>query len=127
MNIVVSASLNQLWSMINTQQLIVLMPLFKTSIPANAGIFFNQIMQIAAFDLIEINGPLNYLLDLKPTGPLNQNFGAIGFESIFLINNMGTLGIAFLVWLLLAIIYFITRPCRYFSEKVTEIHRNLRV
>ena len=36
-NLLVSASLNQLWSLINTQQLIVLMPLFKTNIPANAG------------------------------------------------------------------------------------------
>jgi hypothetical protein len=40
-NLLMSASLNQLWSMINTQQLIVMMPLFKVLMPGNAQAFFN--------------------------------------------------------------------------------------
>ena len=40
LQLLIGASLNQLWALINTQQLIVLMPLFKTNIPANAGLFF---------------------------------------------------------------------------------------
>ena len=59
LNIFIAASLNQLWALINTQQLIVLMPLFDTKIPANAGIFFNQIMEIAAFDFIEVGDYLD--------------------------------------------------------------------
>ena len=58
-NLMVSASLNQLWSLINTQQLIVLMPLFIVNVPANAGSFFKQIMEIAAFDIVEIGEPLD--------------------------------------------------------------------
>ena len=65
LQLLIGASLNQLWALINTQQLIVLMPLFKTNIPANAGMFFNQIMEIAAFDIIEIAEPLDNLLDLE--------------------------------------------------------------
>lgn len=39
--------------MINTQQLIVMMPLFQIVMPSNAGMFFKQIMQIAAFDFYD--------------------------------------------------------------------------
>ena len=63
--------------MINTQQLIVLMPLFKINIPANAGLFFARIMQIAAFELVELEELLNQVLELEPTGPINKNFGAL--------------------------------------------------
>jgi len=43
MNIILSASLQQLWSLINTQQIIVLMPLFNLKLPPNAGMFFGFI------------------------------------------------------------------------------------
>ena len=88
------------------------MPLFKTNIPANAGLFFKQIMQIAAFDLIEINEPLDKLLDLDPTEPINENFEAVGFESIYLLNNMGTLAIAYLIWAIAAIITLFLMLCK---------------
>ena len=96
-NFAFSASLNQLWALINTQQLIVLMPLFKVNIPANAGMFFAKIMQIAAFELVEIEEWLNSFLELEPTGPINKNFGALGLDSFYLINNMSTLVLAFAI------------------------------
>lgn len=36
LNSFISAALNQLWNMINTQQVIILMPLFKVQLPGNA-------------------------------------------------------------------------------------------
>jgi hypothetical protein len=66
-NLGMSASLNQLWSMINTQQLIVMMPLFKVSMPANAQAFFNQIFTIAAFQIFNLDPYINKMLDLNAT------------------------------------------------------------
>ena len=40
LNMALSASLNQLWAMINTQQLFVMLPLFKLTLPRNAESFF---------------------------------------------------------------------------------------
>ena len=40
LNLLLSASLNQLWSMINSQQLFVLLPLMKVALPENAQTFF---------------------------------------------------------------------------------------
>ena len=104
--------------MINTQQLIALLPLFKVNIPANALLLFNKIMEIAAFDIIEINDPLNKLLDLEPTGPYRPNFDAVGFESIYLLNNLGALNFAYLAWLLAALTILLLK-CRVVEESET--------
>jgi len=52
MNVFLAASLNQLWSMINSQQIMVLFPLFKINLPANTAVMFNMLMTIAAFDIV---------------------------------------------------------------------------
>ena len=41
--------------MINTQQLIVMMPLFQIVMPSNVSIFFRNIMEIASFDFFDID------------------------------------------------------------------------
>ena len=59
--------------------------------PANASVFFLNLMTIAAFDFYEIGEDVNRWLDLDPTDPVSQNFNQLGFESLYFINNMGTL------------------------------------
>lgn len=90
--------MNQLWSMINTQQLIVFMPLFNVQMPANAQTFFNEIFKIAAFDIVEVEPYVNFMLHLNGTGPFNDNFDKLGFQSMFFLNNLGPLGIGFLIY-----------------------------
>ena len=72
-----------------------MMPLFQVSMPANAGLFFTTMMQIAAFELIDTKPYLDKYLNLQPTDPLNANFEAIGLESVYLLHNLGTLALAF--------------------------------
>ena len=63
----------------------------KVQLPANAAIFFKSIFQIAAFDFYDLNDIINSLLQIEPTEPFNENFEDIGFESRYIINNMGTM------------------------------------
>ena len=58
-----------------------MMPLFKVDMPANAGIFFQNIMQIAAFDFYEIGDIVHKLFNIPSTNPLGINFETVGFES----------------------------------------------
>jgi len=51
-NLVMSASLQMLWGMINVMQLIVKMPLLNITFPQNAATFYTFIADVAAFDLI---------------------------------------------------------------------------
>ena len=70
----------------------------KVTLPANASIFFGMLFKIAAFDVFEVEDTVNYLLDLQPTDPIDANFEAIGFESIYFLNNLGPLMVVFLIY-----------------------------
>ena len=98
LNLFLSASLNELWSMVNTQQLLVLLPLCKVTLPINAANFFQTIFQIAAFAFYDTNDMLHYLLSLEPSEPFNDNLGELGFESRYILNNMGTMLIFYIVY-----------------------------
>jgi hypothetical protein len=51
-NIVMSASLQMLWGMVNVMQLIVKFPIMNITFPSNAGIFYALINDVANFDII---------------------------------------------------------------------------
>ena len=54
-------------------------------------------MKIAAFDMINTDGIYDTILDLPPSKPLSPNFEAVGFESIFLIYNMGSITLIIMI------------------------------
>ena len=49
-NAVIAFTLQGVWSMLESQQIIVLFPLFEIILPANAKSVFSLLLQIAAFD-----------------------------------------------------------------------------
>lgn len=59
--------------MINTQHIIVVMPLFNLNLPANAGFFYSFIMNIASFNLLPTENFYNAYFDMKKddTGAIN--------------------------------------------------------
>lgn len=96
--------------MINTQQLIVMMPLFKVQMPGNAQSFFNMIFTIASFDFVDLDPTINKMLKLNSTDPYNDNFGSLGFQSIYLLNNLGSLLLAFIYYFLSIVFLLIVDP-----------------
>ena len=60
-----SASLQYLWGMINTLQIIVHMPLLKIRFPANSYLLFSLISQIAQFDLLPFKDINSNLFDVE--------------------------------------------------------------
>ena len=102
-------AMNKLWSMISTQQLFVMMPLFQIQMPANAGVVFNLIMQIAAFDYIDLSENI-YELGVKPTQPIDANFEMVGLESQYLIVNMGTMLALYMLYGAVAILTLLLLP-----------------
>lgn len=110
LNIFLAASFQFLLEMINTQQLILMLPLFNLATPANTQMFFGYLMQIAAFDML----PVDYLYDLyieDTPDPLNNNFEAEGYETTYIIYNLGSLIIAVVSWPILTILYCILSCC----------------
>jgi len=68
--------------------------------PANAAVFFHELMSIFAFEFVEIGPFVNRILDLKPSDPVNGNFAALGFESLYVLDNLGTFVLAFVFLLI---------------------------
>ena len=83
-------------------------------------------MQIAAFDIIEISDTLDTILSVEPTEPINENFETVGFESIYLLNNMGTLAIAYLIWFLVAIVAIVLKLFLTCHRKIRKVYHRLQ-
>jgi hypothetical protein len=52
MNLALSGSLNSLWTLVNTLQMVVHLPACNVKTSPNAAFFTNSIMSIALFDVI---------------------------------------------------------------------------
>jgi hypothetical protein len=118
--------------MINTQQIIVLMPLFSISLPDNASVVFGVIMQIASADLIPTDDFYDNYFDMDHTDAINDNFAAMGFNSMFFLYNMGSLIVAWLsIPLSTALALFLRLFKRCFSRSprltrwYTRLHRSV--
>ena len=88
--------------------------------PANAQMFFSQINKVASFDIIDIDPYINRILNLNETEPVNANFEAIGLQSIYFLNNMGSLLIGFMIYFVGLTVIFILQP---FLNKKTWINK----
>jgi len=66
-------------------------------------------MGIAAFDFFETNEIVNSLLNLEDTDAINENYEALGFESTYFINNMGSMFIIFIMYPVLILLELLLR------------------
>ena len=107
-----SASLNNLWGMINSQQLFLMVPLCAVILPINAASFFSEIRKISAFQFFATSDWLDEWLDIPSTTPVNDNFNELGLGTKYILNNLGTLLIFFLAYPTLVLVYYIIFPLR---------------
>jgi hypothetical protein len=127
LNVVLSASLQQLWSMINTQQIIVLFPLFNLEMPANAQIFYGFIMELASFNILPMQDFYDkYLPTPEWDEPLNEKFNNLGFQSTFFLNNMGTMVIGIAMIPLLSLLLLVLIPLSRHSKRIAKFKNKLQ-
>ena len=105
-NTLLGASLGAVFGMINALQIIIILPLFDASMPANAGMVFKYLTKIAAFDVFEIGDYVDEYLELEQTDPVDNNFETLGFESKWFINNVGSFFI-YILWCFANVIIFL--------------------
>ena len=73
MQLTISYFLNNLWSVIQTQQIIVLIPLFADiHMPPATTEFFAFLMEIAAFDIVPTDEPFALVFGTEPPDPVND-------------------------------------------------------
>ena len=108
-NLLLGVGLSTVFEMLRALQIIILLPLLKTNIPANAGMVFNTMTKVAAFDVFEIGEYVNNALELLATDPVNEKFETIGLESLYFINNVGSFFLVVLIDIFLVILILIIR------------------
>jgi len=54
--LLLSVRLSEIFGMVSALQLITLLPLMESNMPANTGMFFKELSKIAAFDILDIEG-----------------------------------------------------------------------
>lgn len=69
--------------------------------------FFAQLMKIAAFDIIDTAKYWDKWLNQTDTDALNENFNSLGFDSMWFMNNMGTMFLAYIVYFICIGLFFI--------------------
>ena len=88
-NAALSASLNQLWSVINGLQLVVHLPLLNCKFPANASLMNDKLISIAQFDFMntfDVVSNLFYFPELKRGAPsLMSRFQQTGYDANYFI------------------------------------------
>ena len=82
-------------------------------------------MSIAAFDIIDLRDFYDSMLVLPYTKPLSPKLEVMGFESLLIIYNMGSVTLFALTVLFLMIVMHAIRK-RRFHVKIRKILRSIR-
>ena len=82
-NLILAASLSQLWSMLNGLQLAVHLPLFNLLFPANANMFIEFVIDLATFDLVPPELILMIFSFPEDTEPFSMGFDTTGYSSMY--------------------------------------------
>ena len=121
-----AATIQQLWSMINAQQIIVLMIAYDIKPPAIATWFFNILFQIESVDVIPWGDLYNNYLIMEPTEPLSKNLDSLGFSNRYFIYNLGSSILPIALITILFVLWFLFSRCknirffRFLSEKLEK-------
>ena len=91
-----SASMQYVWDMISKMQIVIMIPLENVRIPKNSYILFQQLMMIAAVELIPTELIYSKVSSVEPQ-PLSSSFEELGLQHHLILDNFGTLGFMFAI------------------------------
>jgi hypothetical protein len=99
LQIFMSVSMQLLWGMVNTLQLVIHMNMLSVMIPANVQFFLSFVVNIVNFKIIPTKDIINSLLGLKDKmkkSDVSPEFQQTGYESSNMAQNLGLLLLAFI-------------------------------
>ncbi|TNV85964.1 hypothetical protein FGO68_gene16628 [Halteria grandinella] len=89
MNMVMAASMQLLWSLINSLQLLVRTPLMNLNFPSQIKVFFNSFVMVTNFDILP-SQELNELLFKFDHIEYEERFSEMGYDSQNAVDNIGS-------------------------------------
>ena len=107
-NIALSGSLNQLWGMINSLQIVVHTPLVDVSFPENAKLVYKQMILVATFDVLPTDDWFPEWFDLPEADSFSESFADLNYDSAFLVVNLGTIFFVVIYYIIMYLAFFVT-------------------
>ena len=84
-------------------------------------------MEIAAFDFYDFSDVIHDNFQISQTDPINTNFETIGFESSYFLNNMGTMFLFYMFYILCILVKLILQPfATKHHKRIKKFYRKLR-
>ena len=74
LNLFLFASLNQLWSLVEAQQVIALMPILNVKLPAIPAVLISKFLEIANFDILPVEKMWTKIFKMQPCYNLAMRF-----------------------------------------------------
>jgi hypothetical protein len=94
-SIFISGPLQQLLSSVKQLQIIIHITLINVAYPATATIFMGMLMNVLTFQFYNFSSFYNKVFSLDPDSfgsqPLNNQFNMLGYNTLYIIQNFGTL------------------------------------
>ena len=118
LTLIFSTSMQFMWGLINTLQIIVLTVLFDLKTPINVLVVLIQMLQLSNFNLFPTDLMYNTIFDFTETEPFNQVFEEAGFENSNFILLAGP-------FLLLVILYFLWTFIQKILLKIPKVKQTL--
>jgi hypothetical protein len=103
-------TLQYLWGLVNTLQLVTHTPLFDINLPANLQLFLTTIFSVVNFDILAPSSVLRVVFDLAHEDeyePYNENFELLGYDNSNFIYLVGSPLIYIAIYVVGVVFYFI--------------------
>ena len=112
--------LSKVLSQVRSLSIIVHLLLIDVRIPATVSIFYQKIFEIVKFDLFEdylyFGDFLSYVFDLDDQA-LSKRAGDLGYESHYIVTNLGSVLIFFILTVLIQIVFYMIAKSGCLAEK----------
>lgn len=123
-NIALSGAMSQVWGMINGMQLMVNLPLFDITFPSLSQQMVEDLITIATFDVMPSDDVFQATLDPPEQEQDNEKFAEIGYESSWMIINLGTMFLSFVIMLFIPVLLLLVKPCKHKSLWLNKKYTN---
>ena len=122
-NLMLSGSLNMVWSMIEGLQVVNHMPLFSVKSPGNVNFFSNFFQNLSSFSFVDTNELTEQMMYFPEMDALTVNYQNAGYLNLYVIPNLGFLFyILVLHFALAAFVFVIACGAKRFPKVAGRMH-----
>lgn len=128
-NFILSTSMNQIWTMIHSIQLITHLPLLSVQQSPLAMVVYLKLNEVSKFDILDVEPFLRDNLNIteQRDKPYTNNFGELGYPSKSMLINFGQNSFLIAIIPLLYLVEYITRKIKSRKQWFNKAKRAFRV